>query len=121
MKTRPSIPNAIILDKTKQLERFQNLSLRPIIKSLNDLLFVYFQHYAVLKKNDLMNATDAEKNKFITTAFLKDHQLKNEVKGIVIGHFSVEEYVFYKNATKEINKRILGIVKQRILRFFCKF
>jgi len=120
MKTRPSIPNAMILDKTKALEKFQNETLRPIVKSLNDILSVHFQHYTVLKKHNLMNATDVEKNKFITTAFLKDHQLKNEIKGFVIGHFSVEEYVFYKNATKEINKRILGIVKQRILSFFCK-
>jgi len=118
MKTRPFIPNAIILDKTKELERFQNESLRPIIKSLNDLLFVYFNHYTELKKTVIINLTEEEKNKFITTSFLKDHQLKQEIKGLVIGHFSVEEYHFYKKSSKEINKRILGIVKQRILSFY---
>ena len=118
MKIRPSIPNAMILDKTKALEKFQNESLRPIIKSLNDLLFVYFQHYDELKKTAIIKSTEEEKIKFITTAFLKDHQLKNEIKGFVIGHFSIEEYHFYKNSTKEINKRILGVVKQRILSFY---
>jgi len=118
MKTRPFIPNVIIFDKTKELEKFQNGTLRPIIKSLNDLFLVYFEHYAVLKKYNFMNATNAETIKFITTAFLKDHQLKSEVKGVVIGHFSIEEYHFYKKSSKEINKRILGIVKQRILSFY---
>lgn len=118
MKKRPSIPNAIVFDRTKELEKFQNQSLRPIIKSLNDLLSVYFQNYIELKKYNLMNATDPEKNKFISTAFLKDTQLKSEIKGVVLGHFTVEEYNFYKNSTKEINKRILGIVKQRMLSFY---
>ena len=118
MKTRPNISNATILERTKALERFQNESLRPIIKSLNDLLFVYFQNYAVLNKIDLINITDKEKSKLITNAFLKNHQLKNEIKGFVIGHFSVEEFNFYKNSTREINKRILAIVMQRILSFY---
>lgn len=118
MKTRPLIPNALIFDKTKELEKFQNESLRPIIKALNDLLLVYFQNYVILKKTDIINKTEDQKNKFITTAFLNDQQFKNEVKGFVIGHFSVEEYNFYKNSTKEINKRILGIMKQRVFSFY---
>lgn len=117
MKTRPIIPNAAILDATKQLEQFQNITLRPIIKSLNDLLLVYFHNYMLLKRFDITNSTAIEKEKFVTTTFLKDNQFKNEIKGIVIGHFSIEEYNFYKNAAKDINKRILGIMKQRILNF----
>jgi len=117
MNSRPLIPNAAILDRTKELEKFQNITLRPIIKSLNDLLLVYFQNYISLKRFDLANSTTIEKEKFITTSFLKDNQFKNEIKGLVIGHFSVEEYNFYKNSAKDINKRILGIIKQRILSF----
>ena len=55
MKTRPVIPNAEIFDATKQQEQFQNKTLRPIIKSLNDLLRVYFQNYMVMKKFDISN------------------------------------------------------------------
>lgn len=114
MKKRPVIPNAIILEKTKELEIFQNVTLRPIIKSLNDLLVVHFYNYTCIKRMDMANAISIEKHTFITNTFLKDNQFKNEIKGFVIGHFSIEEYDFYKNSTKEINKRILGIVKQRI-------
>ena len=117
MKTRPSIPNAEIFDATKQLEQFQNSTLRPIIKSLNDLLLVYFQNYMVMKKFDIENSTNIQKDAFITTAFLKDHPFKNEIKGFIIGHFSIEEYDFYKNYTKQINKRIFNILQQRILSF----
>jgi len=117
MNSRPLIPNAAILDRTNEMQKFQNITLRPIIKSLNDLLLVYFQNYISLKRFDLANSTAIEKEKFITTSFLKDNQFKNEIKGLVIGHFSVEEYNFYKNSAKDINKRILGIIKQRILSF----
>jgi len=117
MKKRPHIPKAIILDTTKDLEKFQNSTLRPIIKSINELLLGYFQHYTTLKRFDILNATALEKDKFVTTVFLKDNQFKNEIKGIVIGHFSIEEFNFYKNSSKQLNKRIFGIVKQRILSF----
>lgn len=115
MNIRPLIPHAAVLDRTKELEKFQNITLRPIIKSLNDLLLVYFQNYMGIKKFDIANSTAIEKEKFVIITFLKDNHFKNEIKGFVIGHFSVEEYNFYKNAAKDINKRILGIIKQRIL------
>jgi predicted secreted protein len=117
MKTSPVIPKALILDKTKDIEKFQNESLRPIIKSLNDLIVVYFQNYAASKKIDIINISKEERDVFITTAFLKDNQFKNELKGFVVGHFSIEEFNFYKNSSKDINKRIFGIIKQRILSF----
>jgi hypothetical protein len=118
MKVRPFISKAVILDNTKELEKFQNTSLRPIIKSLNDLLLAYFQNYCKLKKIDLFKVTDTERNTFINTAFLKDHQFKNEIKGFIIGHFSIEEYNFYKETSKESNKRMFGMLKQRILSFY---
>ena len=117
MNKRSFIPNAAILYTTKELEKFQNLTLRPIIKSLNDLLLNYFLNYTILKKTNIADASAIEKTEFITTAFLKDNQLKSEVKGIVIGHFSIKEYNFYKKYSKQINKRILSIVKQRILNY----
>jgi len=117
MKIRPIIENVEIFEATKHLEEFQNLTLRPIIKSLNEFLSVYFQNYATLKRFDIANARDLQKDKFVTIAFSKDNQFKNELKGIVIGHFTIEEYSFYKNSSKQINKRIFGILKQRILSF----
>lgn len=118
MKARPFIPKAIVFEHTKKIEKFQNECLRPIIKSLNDLLFTYFKNYAELKKIEIKDLAQQEQYAFITNAFLNDHQLKNELKAFVVGHFSVEEYHYYKNSTKEINKRIIGIIKQRILSFY---
>ncbi|UMB60721.1 glyoxalase [Lutibacter sp. A80] len=118
MNKRPFIPSAIILDTTKALEKFQNLTLRPIIKSLNDLLQGYLKNYILLKRFNIATATTIDKDKFITSAFLNDNQLKNEIKGMVIGHFSIEEFNFYIEHQKQINKRILSIVKQRVLSYY---
>lgn len=118
MENRPFISNVIQYKSTKDLEIFQNTTVRPIVKSLNDLLFLYFENYANQKKTKISNLNNDEKEQFITASFLKDIQFKNEIKGMVVGHFSANEFLFYKNHSKEINKRIFGIIKQRILCFY---
>lgn len=51
---------------------------------------------------------------FIEPTFSKDSQFRNEIKGIVIGHSTLEEFAIYKNFIKESNKRILAMIKERI-------
>ena len=47
--------------------------------------------------------------------FSKDIQFRNEIKGMIIGHFTLEEFAIYKNFTKDLNKRMIAMVKERIL------
>lgn len=48
-------------------------------------------------------------------AFSKESLFRNELKGMIIGHFILEEFAIYKNFTKVNSKRILTEVKERIL------
>ncbi|MFZ2284569.1 MAG: hypothetical protein WAV86_11900 [Lutibacter sp.] len=48
-------------------------------------------------------------------AFSKDIQFRNEVKGMIIGHFTLEEFAIYKSFIKEFNKRMITMVKESIL------
>lgn len=59
--------------------------------------------------------SELKKIEFIERAFSKESQLRNEVKGIIIGHFTLEEFASYKNLLKESNKRILMMVKELVL------
>ncbi|UMB55065.1 hypothetical protein MKD41_06210 [Lutibacter sp. A64] len=61
MKERSFVPTAAIFETTKELEKFQNSMLRPIIKSLNGLLFEYFQNYLILQKFDMTDRTYLKK------------------------------------------------------------
>ena len=46
--------------------------------------------------------------------FGKDIHYKNFILGIIVGHFSTEEYQYYRFNSSELNKRILKIVAQRV-------
>ena len=112
---RPIIENAIVSENMTTAEKFQNSTLRPIIKMKHELLIAYFEYYSTIKILDFKDFTEFKKVEFIESAFSKDSQFKNEVKGMIIGHFTLEEFAIYKNFNKELNKRIITMVKERIL------
>lgn len=112
---RPIIEKAIVSEEMTAIEKFQNKTLRPIIKMKHELLIAYFEHYLTLQKFDFNHLNELKKTEFIERVFSKDNQFKNEIKGIIIGNFTLEEFAIYKNFIKESNKRILTMVKERVL------
>ena len=112
---RPIIEKAVVSEKMSEVEKFQNNTLRPIIKMKHELLMAYFEHYLTIQKFDFKDFTEIKKTEFIERAFSKDSQFRNEIKGIIIGHFTLDEFAIYKNFSKDSNKRILTMVKERIL------
>lgn len=112
---RPIIEKAIVSAKMTEVEIFQNKTLRPIIKMKHELLIAYFNYYLSIQKFDFQDFSDLKKIEFIERAFLKNSQLRTEIKGMIIGHFTLDEFAIYKNFIKESNKRILTMVKERIL------
>lgn len=96
------------------IEYFQNATLRPIIKLQHNLLIAFYKAYLVSRKTDFNNTSNEQAEAFIKNSLLKDNRLKNNLLGIVIGLFTVEELKVYLTEASEINKRILGIIKQRL-------
>ena len=117
---RPIIEKAIVSAKMTEVEIFQNKTLRPIIKMKHELLLAYFTHYLSIQKIEFQSFSDIKKVEFIERAFSKDSQLRNEIKGMIIGHFTLDEFSIYKNFIKESNKRILTMIKERILNTLIK-
>lgn len=101
--------------QTSEEEVFQNTVLRPIIKMKHDLLIAHVRYYFANKKQDLSSADVHKKLKAVSTSLEQDNTLRTEVRGIIIGHFNVEEYEKFSQMTKALNKRILNIVKERML------
>ncbi len=96
-------------------EKFQNDVLRPIIKFQHDLILQVFKIYISQKKIDLLLLNHENKIAKIELILQKDRVLLAELKGAVVGLFTVEEYGEYARMKSGINKRIIQIVKQRIL------
>lgn len=112
---RPLIPSATVTKHTSEEERFQNNVLRPIIKAQHDLLMMVFVDYVLSKNIDIKNINKDNRKLKIKSIFTTDTHFKNELKGIVIGQFSPEEYQQYTRIKAKINKRIWSIQCQRVL------
>jgi len=112
---RPTIASAVIHESMSDDERFQNATLRPIIKFQNDLLIAVFKVYIEKRKGVFHELTLPKKVDYITYALQKDTKLRNAIKGMIIGHFTIEEYANYIKNSSALNKRLIGIVKERLI------
>lgn len=112
-KERPILEN-LVKDNMSAIELFQNQTLRPIIKMQHELLIASFNNYLQQRKIDFLSFTSQKKRSKIRAVFVKDIPYKKFTTGIIIGHFSTEEYQYYCFNSSELNKRILQIVVQRI-------
>lgn len=106
----------IVLDKTLTLEeeRFQNECLRPILKFQNELILAVFQQFLNDTKVDFLNLNLALKKAKISNTIKQNTQVKNVYLGMIMGLFSLEEYQYYTQNKKEINKRIVSLIIERI-------
>lgn len=112
---RPEILSATINDNMSSDERFQNLVLRPIIKFQNDLLIAVFKNYIKKHKSVFYDLSIEKRIDYIENAIQKDMKLRNSMKGMIIGQFTVEEYEIYIQNSSALNKRMMNIVKQRLI------
>lgn len=112
---RPTIASAQVRDNMSAEERFQNETLRPVIKMQNHLLIVVFKNYIAKHKNVFYDLSLNKQLDYIENAIHKDMKFRNSLKGMIIGQFTVEEYQIYTQNSSALNKRMMNIVKERLI------
>jgi len=112
---RPIIAKALVYDNMSKDERFQNTTLRPIIKMQNELFIGVFKNYIKKRKNVFYELSLAKQLQYIENAINKDMKFRNSLKGMVIGQFTSEEYETYVTNSSALNKRMMNIVKERLV------
>jgi len=112
---RPDFSITTIKDNMSRDERFQNLVLRPIIEFQHDLFVVVFKNYIVKHKNVFCDLSIEKRIFYIENAIQKDMKFRNSLKGMVIGLFTVEEYLLYIENSSSLNKRMMQLVKEQLL------
>ncbi len=113
-RIRPDIGKTISFDQMGPEEKFQNNTLRPILKLQNPLLLVVFQNYIVKHKGVFYDLSIEKRLAYIENALYKDQKFRNALKGLIIGHFTVEEYNEYTQHSSSINKRMMHMVMERV-------
>ena len=111
---RPAIPTVIEENVTSESEQFQNKTLRPILKFQNELLLEIFHQYIQKRKNKFHQLSPTKKLEYIQTNLRNDMKFRNLLTGLVVGHFTIEEFEIYKNNESELSRRIINLLIQRL-------
>lgn len=114
LSLRPEIPSARITSDMSTDERFQNQTLRPIIKLQNFLIIAVFKNYIGKHKNRFYELTLQKRMEYIENAVQKDMKFRNSLKGLIIGQFTVEEYETYIQNSSALNKRMMNMAIERL-------
>ncbi len=111
---RPELKQSLFHDDMSSDERFQNQTLRPIIKFQNPLLLEVFKNYARKHKGTFYDLAIEKRLEYIENSIQKDIKFRNSLKGMIIGQFTVEEYQIYIQNSSALNKRMMNIVIERL-------
>lgn len=111
---RPEVSPSLINDNMSSDERFQNLVLRPITMMQGELIIEVFRNYLTKHKNTFYNLTLDKRVAYIDNSINKDIKFRNSLKGMIIGLFTVDEYILYIENSSALNKRMMHIVKEHL-------
>lgn len=114
LRIRPEIKTTQVHDAMSQGERFQNETLRPILKLQNNLFVEMFRNYIKKYKNAFFELSLEKRFVYLENAIQKDIKFRNSLKGTVIGQFTVEEYGIYAQNSSALNKRMMHMVLERL-------
>ena len=114
LRIRPEIKKTQSFETMGVEERFQNETLRPILKLQNPLLIEVFQNYIQKRKGVFYELSVEKKLDYIESSLIKDQKFRNSVKGMLIGHFTVAEYKVYQQQSSSLNKRMMHLVIDRL-------
>ncbi len=114
LRIRPQIKKYQTFDSMSDEERFQNETLRPVLKLQNPLLLATFVNYATKHKGVFFDIPTDKQLAYIENAVHKDQKFRNALKGMIIGQFTVEEYNIYTQNSSQLNKRMMSLVITRL-------
>ena len=114
LKIRPKIKKVKDLPNMSNDERFQNETIRPILKLQNSLFILVFKNYIEKRKRVFYDLSLDEKMIYIESSIVKDQSFHNSLKGIIIGHFTVAEYRQYILHFSSLNKRMMNMLIKRL-------
>ncbi|HBN03255.1 MAG TPA: glyoxalase [Bacteroidetes bacterium] len=115
LKLRPKLRRIKNELNSTLVEKFQNSTLRPILKFQHDLLMLVFHTCLIKNKILFENLSESEKESTLTQLFQKELAFRNQSLGIIIGLFTLEEYSHFAQEPGAYTKRITAMLKQRIL------
>tara|TARA_A200000113_G_scaffold225966_1_gene249074 strand:+ start:615 stop:1031 length:417 start_codon:yes stop_codon:yes gene_type:complete len=114
LRIRPVLKKTLEFDTMSVEERFQNSTLRPVIKLQNPLLIEVFRNYINKHKGVFYELGLEKRLAYMENALMKDQKFRNALKGMIIGQFTVDEYLNYIKNSSSLNKRMMQLLLDRL-------
>ena len=96
-------------------EIFQNKILRPILKLQHELIITLAQEFLRSRNVTWEKVKEKDPFQWLNINIKRDIPFKNQLIGMVIGQFSKNELDEYLTFQKEMNKRIINMMTERII------
>lgn len=114
LQQRPQIPSSKIHDNMSREEYFQNAVLRPVLKLQNELFIAVYMNYIRKHKNVFHDLSLPKKMQYIENSVQRDVKFRNNLKGIILGQLTVEEFEVYADNSSALNKRMMNLLIERL-------
>lgn len=111
-----SIRPNLDLDSTQSTpaEQFQNQTLRPILKFQHELLVAAFRAYIDKRHGVFFQLSAKDRVEWIKHSLQKDQSLRNTLTGMILGHFTLEEWTTFQLNEAEHSRRLIQMLIQRL-------
>lgn len=97
-------------------EKFQNTVLRPILKFQHDILVTFITEKVVNKfRIDIIKIHSNDLGLKVTKELMNNQTLRNQVFGLLVGLFTIDEYHDYLKNETEYRRRIMAMVVERYM------
>ena len=95
-------------------ERFQNETLRPLLKLQNSLILPVFRDYLTKRKNTFGQMAVSDQLAYIDHTIRQDQKFKNLLVGLIMGHFTTREWQTFRADEAELTRRLVTLLIQRL-------
>jgi hypothetical protein len=112
MTERPIIP--VNTEDSGDMETFMHQTLRPVMKQLNEKLLTLSKLNLKSHEMAFKLLQPFEKEERVNALVSTNQPFKNTAVGMVLGLLNETEFEFYKGNTRELNKRIGVLLRERL-------
>ena len=114
LQQRPQIPSSKVHENMSRDEYFQNAVIRPILKLQNELFVEVFKNYIRKHKNVFHDLSIPKKLQYIENSVQRDVKFRNNLKGMILGLLTLEEFEVYTENSSALNKRMMNLLIERL-------
>ncbi len=99
-------------------EKFQNETLRPIMKLQHDLILAIFRHFLLKRKVKLEQFPADQRFGKIKEMVARDHRLRELLFGLAMGQCTAAEMTDCLEHESDVHRRMTNLVVERLTSVF---